>query len=279
MTENYNSSDSSDDEYYHRAKSKYAHRSRKSHKADKYAEKMDKLLADISYRDRHCPDGTSHNPTSRPLTAVDNNRKYELPKSRSSRPRLHTPVGAENNEIDFDGNSYIEAGATNLFKVPFQKSVSTSNVPSVPTHHRVEPKQAFIKSTSQGHFTSKPTNQHQHTPLHQQTHQPHQSQPSNSWNNSKANPPSNNQQTPLNQSHNHPYPTHHAAHTPHPMSRAHMYDQFSPNSLQQIINHSLHSYSAANEAFIHEDEVEEEEEDGPIQPEGQQIKIVVGYIG
>ncbi|WAR21843.1 RGS12-like protein, partial [Mya arenaria] len=148
------------------AKSKY--RARRGHRADKYSEKMDKLLADISNQDRHCPDGTSHDPTSRPLAGmdkIDNNKKADQLKARSSRPRLHMPVGAENHEIQAVGTSYIEAGATNMFKVPFQKSISCSNVPatsSVPTRNRVEPKQAFIKSTSQGQFNAKqtPTNQH-----------------------------------------------------------------------------------------------------------------------
>ncbi|XP_052771613.1 regulator of G-protein signaling loco-like isoform X3 [Mya arenaria] len=250
VVENYNSSDSSDDEHYQWAKSKY--RARRGHRADKYSEKMDKLLADISNQDRHCPDGTSHDPTSRPLAGmdkIDNNKKADQLKARSSRPRLHMPVGAENHEIQAVGTSYIEAGATNMFKVPFQKSISCSNVPatsSVPTRNRVEPKQAFIKSTSQGQFNAK--------------------------------------QTPTNQ---HSYPSRSHA-TPHlaQMSRANMYDQFSPNSLQQIINHSLHSYSAANEAFImnedetdSDDEDDDDEEEGPFSPEGEMVRIVVGYIG
>ncbi|XP_052261018.1 uncharacterized protein LOC127865158 isoform X8 [Dreissena polymorpha] len=236
VAENYNSSDSSDDDFYHRTKAKYTHRSRKGARAEKaYNEKMEKLLADINQRDRPSPDGTSHDPNSRPLLSGDN--RNATSKARSSRPRLHTPVGAENHELQAEGTSYIEAGASNVFKVPFQKSVSASNVPtapSLPLHRRVEPKQAFIKSTSQGH----------------------------------VNPP---KSVPAH--HSYPSRTH-----PSHVARSHMYDQFSPNSLQQIINHSLHSYSAANEAFILNEE-EGEDEEGPVAPEGQEVRIVVGYIG
>lgn len=232
VAENYNSSDSSDDEYYHRTKAKYPHRARRGH-GKGYNEKMEKLLADINYRDR--PDGHSHDPNSRPIPSNVDSKKYDLPKSRSSRPRLHMPVGAENHEIEAEGTSYIEAGATNVFKVPFQKSASASNVPtasSLPMHHRVEPKQAFIKSTSQGHVKSLASSN------------PLRSQPSH-------------------------------------FKHGHMYDQCSPNSLQQIINHSLHSYSAANEAFIlNEDDFDDDDDNDALVPTaGQEVKIVVGYIG
>ncbi|XP_045189698.2 regulator of G-protein signaling 12-like isoform X2 [Mercenaria mercenaria] len=232
VAENYNSSDSSDDDYYHRTKAKYPHRARKGHKG--YNEKMEKLLADINQRDR--PDGHTHDPNSRPLPNNYDNKKYDLPKSRSSRPRLHTPVGAENHEIQSEGTSYIEAGATNVFKVPFQKSASASNVPSaasLPLHHKVEPKHAFIKSTSQGHVKSLAgSNTMRSLPSH--------------------------------------------------FKHGRMYDQFSPNSLQQIINHSLHSYSAANEAFIlNEDDFDDDDyDDNALVPNsGQEVRIVVGYIG
>ena len=237
VTENYNSSDSSDDEFYHRTKAKYPHRARRTHKEQHmgYNEKMEKLIGEINQRSRHLPDGTSHHPNSRPVPKSDN-EKYELPKARSSRQRLHMPVGAENHEIQAVGTSYIEAGATNVFKVPFQKSVSSSQVPVTPSaklHQFVEPKQAFIKSTSQGHFRAS----------------------------GKANSLLSGAYSSQN-------------------SHRHAYDQYSPNSLQQIINHSLHSYSAANEAFIlNEDDIEDEEEEGPIQPEGEEVKIVVGYVG
>lgn len=235
VAENYNSSDSSDDEYYHRAKAKYPHKGRRGNKG--YNDKMEKLLDDINQRDRPCPDGHSHDPASRPIPNKSENKKYDLPKVRSSRPRLHTPVGAENHEILAVGTSYIEAGASNLFKVPFQKSASSSNVPSaasVPMHHRVEPKHAFIKSTSQGQVKAL-----------------------SGSNSARSSQPS---------------------HYKH----GRMYDQFSPNSLQQIINHSLHSYSAANEAFIlNEDDIEEEDDDNNalVSPSGQEVRIVVGYIG
>ncbi|XP_060562246.1 uncharacterized protein LOC132721886, partial [Ruditapes philippinarum] len=233
VAENYNSSDSSDDDYYHRTKAKYPHRSRKGHKG--YSEKMEKLLADISQRDR--PDGHTHDPNSRPLPNNFDNKKLEASKQRSSRPRLHTPVGAENHEIQSVGTSYIEAGASNVFKVPFQKSASASNVPSaasLPMHRKVEPKQAFIKSTSQGHVKSL------------------------SGTNTVRSLPSQ-------------------------FKHGRMYDQFSPNSLQQIINHSLHSYSAANEAFIlNEDDFDDDDDDDnalvPLHS-GQDVRIVVGYIG
>ena len=222
VAENYNSTDSSDEDYVPRSKSKYPNRIKRGHHKG-YGEKMDQLLADINHRDRYCPDGHSHDPNSRPL----NSNKNEPPRARSSRPRLHTPVGAENHEIQAQGTSYIEAGASNVFKVPFQKSVSASNIPTVPTHHRVEPKHAFIKSTSQIHFKSRTT----------------------------ANGAS--KVGSVN---------------------AHMYDHFSPNSLQQIINHSLHSYSAANEAFIM-DEFDEDGDEDPLKQDGGEIRIVVGYIG
>ena len=220
VAENYNSSDSSDDDYHPRTKSKYPSRVKRSHK---YGEKMDKLLADINQRDRYCPDGHSHDPNARPLPKTD------LPKSRTSRPRLHTPVGAENHEIMSEGRSMIEAGA-GVFKVPFQKSVSASNVPATSRLplQRVEPKQAFIKSTSHGLFRSVS----------------HSNQPSRMVDN-------------------------------------HMYSNFSPTSLQQIINHSLNSYSAANEAFILNDEDydEAEEDEDQLGLNNGVIKIIVGYIG
>lgn len=238
VTENYNSSDSSDDEYYHRTKAKYPHRSRRAHRDQQmgYDEKMEKYISEINQRSRHLPVGTSHHPNSRPVLKVDNSDRYDLPRAKSSRQRLHMPVGAENHEIQAEGTSYIEAGASNVFKVPFQKSVSASQVPVTPSakfHQFVEPKQAFIKSTSQGHVRSA----------------------------------SNISTLPSG-----PYSSH--------VAHSHPYEQYSPNSLQQIINHSLHSYSAANEAFIlNEDDIEDEEEEGPIQPEGQEVKIVVGYVG
>lgn len=234
VAENYNSSDSSDDEYYHRTKAKYPHRTRRGHKG--YNEKMEKLLADINQRDRQCPDGHSHDPNSRPLPSTFDNKKYDLPKPRSSRPRLHMPVGAENHEIQAEGTSYIEAGASNLFKVPFQKSASSSNVPAtsgLPFPQKVEPKHAFIKSTSQGQVKSLVN----------------------------AN---------ITRS------------QPNQFKHGRTYDQFSPNSLQQIINHSLHSYSAANEAFIlNEDDFDDDDDDNNavVPPIGQEVKIVVGYIG
>lgn len=235
VTENYNSSDSSDEEFYHRTKAKYPNRSRRGNRDHMgYNEKMEKLIGEINQRSRHLPDGTSHHPNSRPVLKSDHD-KYGVPKSRSSRQRLHMPVGAENHEIQAEGTSYIEAGASNVFKVPFQKSVSASQVPITPNAklpHLLEPKQAFIKSTSQGHGRSA----------------------------------SNVNSLPS-------YPT--------GLSHSHMYDNYSPNSLQQIINHSLHSYSAANEAFIlNEDDIEEEEdEEGPVQPVGHEVRVVVGYVG
>ena len=219
VAENYNSSDSSDDEYHPRTKNKYPSRNKRS---QRYGEKMEKLLSDINQRDRYCPDGHSHDPNSRPLPKAD------LPKSRTSRPRLHTPVGAENHEILSEGRSLIEAGG-GVFKVPFQKSASASNVPAA-SHlplQRVEPKQAFIKSTSQGLFKSVS----------------HSGQPSRGVDN-------------------------------------HMYSNFSPTSLQQIINHSLNSYSAANEAFIlNDDDCDEADDDEQLSQNGGVIKIIVGYIG
>ena len=220
VAENYNSSDSSDDEYHPRTKSKYPTRVKRSHR---YGEKMEKLLSDINQRDRYCPDGHSHDPNARPLP------KNDIPKSRTSRPRLHTPVGAENHEILSEGRSLIEAGA-GAFKVPFQKSVSASNVPATSRlpMQRVEPKQAFIKSTSHGLFRSVS----------------HSNQPSRMVDN-------------------------------------HMYSNFSPTSLQQIINHSLNSYSAANEAFILNDEDcdDADDDEDHFSQNGGVIKIIVGYIG
>ena len=219
VAENYNSSDSSDDEYHPRTKSKYPSRVKRS---QRYGEKMEKLLSDINQRDRYCPDGHSHDPNSRPLP------KTEVPKARTSRPRLHTPVGAENHEILSEGRSVIEAGG-GVFKVPFQKSVSASNVPAASRLplQRVEPKQAFIKSTSHGQFRNVPHNNH-----------------------------------------------------PSRMVDNHMYSNFSPTSLQQIINHSLNSYSAANEAFIlNEDDFDDADEEEQLNPNGGVIRIIVGYIG
>ena len=219
VSENYNSSDSSDDEYHPRTKSKYPSRVKRS---QRYGEKMEKLLSDINQRDRYCPDGHSHDPNSRPLPKTD------IPKSRTSRPRLHTPVGAENHEILSEGRSLIEAGG-GVFKVPFQKSASASNVPAASRlpMQRVEPKQAFIKSTSHGQFRNAPHNNH-----------------------------------------------------PSRMVNNHMYSNFSPTSLQQIINHSLNSYSAANEAFIlNEDDFDDADEEEQLNPNGGVIKIIVGYIG
>ena len=219
VAENYNSSDSSDDEYHPRTKSKYPSRVKRS---QRYGEKMEKLLSDINQRDRYCPDGHSHDPNSRPLP------KTEIPKARTSRPRLHTPVGAENHEILSEGRSVIEAGG-GVFKVPFQKSVSASNVPAASRLplQRVEPKQAFIKSTSHGQFRNVPHNNH-----------------------------------------------------PSRMVDNHMYSNFSPTSLQQIINHSLNSYSAANEAFIlNEDDFDDADEEEQLNPNGGVIRIIVGYIG
>ena len=219
VAENYNSSDSSDDEYHPRTKSKYPSRVKRS---QRYGEKMEKLLSDINQRDRYCPDGHSHDPNSRPLPKTD------IPKARTSRPRLHTPVGAENHEILSEGRSVIEAGG-GVFKVPFQKSVSASNVPAASRLplQRVEPKQAFIKSTSHGQFRNVPHSNH-----------------------------------------------------PSRMVDNHMYSNFSPTSLQQIINHSLNSYSAANEAFIlNEDDFDDADEEEQLNPNGGAIRIIVGYIG
>ena len=219
VAENYNSSDSSDDEYHPRTKSKYPSRVKRS---QRYGEKMEKLLSDINQRDRYCPDGHSHDPNSRPLPKTD------IPKARTSRPRLHTPVGAENHEILSEGRSVIEAGG-GVFKVPFQKSASASNVPAASRLplQRVEPKQAFIKSTSHGQFRNVPHSNH-----------------------------------------------------PSRMVDNHMYSNFSPTSLQQIINHSLNSYSAANEAFIlNEDDFDDADEEEQLNPNGGAIRIIVGYIG
>ncbi|KAK3595317.1 hypothetical protein CHS0354_004469 [Potamilus streckersoni] len=232
VAENYNSSDSSDDEYNHRTKSsKYPNRVRvRSAARLRFDDKMDKIVAGLNQRDRHCPDGHSHDPTLRPLPQPETMYKHG-----HSRPRLHMPVGAENSEIAAASvPRHQHFSSSDNFKVPFHKSYSVPNVeeePSKPTIHRVEPKQAFIKSTFQSHRRSRQASHHE------------------------------------------------------PSSHDHVYNNFSPASLQQIINHSLHSYSDANEAFILQTEDSDalsdstEDEELNLLPQNSNIKVIVGYIG
>ncbi|KAL3863634.1 hypothetical protein ACJMK2_005384 [Sinanodonta woodiana] len=233
VAENYNSSDSSDDEYNHRTKSsKYPNRVRvRSAARLRFEDKMDKIVAGLNQRDRHCPDGHSHDPTLRPLPQQETMHKHG-----HSRPRLHMPVGAENSEIAAVSAQWHQHGSSSDgFKVPFQKSYSVPNVErgsSKQAIERVEPKHAFIKSTSHSHRRSRQTGHRE------------------------------------------------------PSSHQHVYNNFSPASLQQIINHSLHSYTEANEAFILQTEDSDalsdstdDDEELNLLPQNSNIKVIVGYIG
>ena len=86
VAENYNSSESSDDEYHHRSKARYPNRVRPRHASSRHGEKV---LAECNQKDKH-----SHNEYKHKDPHWS---KSDLKTSTSkSRMRLHEPVGAEN---------------------------------------------------------------------------------------------------------------------------------------------------------------------------------------
>ncbi|KAJ8317189.1 hypothetical protein KUTeg_005093 [Tegillarca granosa] len=135
VAENYNSSDSSDEEYHHRSKARYPNRVRPRHaSSNKHGEKV---LTECNQRDRHSSN-ERHKHSHR-----SNHDSYN--KLSQSGPRLHTPVGAENNLSGSSHNSTPQfAGPLNVEK---RRDNPTLNGNSTSAINHPLAKQAIVKST------------------------------------------------------------------------------------------------------------------------------------
>ncbi|KAL5022712.1 hypothetical protein ScPMuIL_001867 [Solemya velum] len=130
VAENYNSSDSSDDDYHHRTKSRYPNRVRPRHVSG--ARQVEKNSVE-----RYVPEGRSRN-------------QSQLLKhsSSQSKVRSHTPVGAENMESQTSQkSSQLSNSAASLAQ---RRTLSVPHSVALSPDAQHKPKQALIKSTSQG---------------------------------------------------------------------------------------------------------------------------------
>lgn len=133
VAENYNSSESSDDEYHHRNKARYPNRVRPRHASNRHGEKV---LAECNQKDKHTHNEYKHKDPHWSKSDL----KFQ---SGQSRMRLHEPVGAE--------NVYSSSSSSSLSTPKYSGSVEKHGFK---THDPLSlqlprTKQAVVKSTSQ----------------------------------------------------------------------------------------------------------------------------------
>ncbi|XP_060064951.1 regulator of G-protein signaling loco-like isoform X2 [Ylistrum balloti] len=141
VAENYNSSDSSDDEYHHRTKARYPNRVR-TRAGVGGTRHGDRVLGECNQRDKHSSSGNEHrhNKDSH-LHRYENS---DLKFTSAVKPRLHTPVGAENTYAALTNHSTPQLAG------PFSvdKHSSVASVHATPAFS-FQAKQAVVKSTAQ----------------------------------------------------------------------------------------------------------------------------------
>lgn len=140
VAENYNSSDSSDEDYHHRTKARYPNRVRPRSKHG------ERVLIECNQREKH---NSQEHRQKETHWAKPMDPKVAITKSRT---RLHTPVGAENtfNEPLKDDHKF--AGPLPVEKRSTSHSLSLHVTPVM---QRPQAKQAIVKSTSQSAHSSR----------------------------------------------------------------------------------------------------------------------------
>ncbi|XP_061194561.1 regulator of G-protein signaling 12-like isoform X2 [Saccostrea echinata] len=147
VAENYNSSDSSDDEYHHRNKARYPNRVRPRHASSRHSEK---ILGECNQKDKHAHNDYKHKDphwSKSDLKVIQG----------QSRVRLHEPVGAE--------NVYSSSSSSSLSTPKISRPLSVEKH-GYKTHDPLSlqlprTKQAVVKSTSQSAKSSqKASSQH-----------------------------------------------------------------------------------------------------------------------
>ena len=135
VAENYNSSDSSDDEYRHRTKARYPNRIRSRH-GSKHGEK---ILGECNQR--HSSQERKETHWAKP------DSKGAISKSRA---RLHTPVGAENTFIRPSNHQFAGPLTVERRSASHSRSLHVT-----PIMQRPQAKQAIVKRTSQSAHSSR----------------------------------------------------------------------------------------------------------------------------
>lgn len=145
VAENYNSSDSSDDEHQHRTKARYPNRVRQRN-SSKHGERV---LGECNQREKHNSQEHRHKDTH---FAKPADPKSAISRSRA---RLHTPVGAENTSSRNSVDAHQFAGPLTVER----RSVSQTRASHVtPLTQLSQTKQTLIKSASQSsNFTHQAT--------------------------------------------------------------------------------------------------------------------------
>ena len=144
VAENYNSSDSSDDEYHHRHKARYPNRVRSRH-ASSGTKPSEKVLGEHNHRERHKTEYKHKDPHW---------AKHDVPmKTSQSRSKIHKPAGSEN----YYASSNSSHDTTPQFAGPLaieKRGVSSrSNLHATPMMHHPLSKQAVVKTFSQSAHT------------------------------------------------------------------------------------------------------------------------------
>ncbi|XP_021378648.1 regulator of G-protein signaling 12-like isoform X2 [Mizuhopecten yessoensis] len=141
VAENYNSSDSSDDEYHHRTKARYPNRVRTRAPGVGGSRHGDKILGECNQRDKHSFGGDHrHNKDSHLHRYEHSNFKF----TSAIKPRLHTPVGAENTyKAPTNHSTPLLAGSWSV-----DKQSTVASVHATPAFN-FQAKQAIVKSTAQ----------------------------------------------------------------------------------------------------------------------------------
>lgn len=131
VAENYNSSDSSDDDYHQRTKSRYPNRVRPRHVSGTTRQ------VEKNSVERYVPEGRSRNQS-----------QLIRHSASQSKVRSHTPVGAENMDLQTSQkSSHSSNGSASLAQ---RRTLSVPHSVALSPDAQHKPKQALIKSTSQG---------------------------------------------------------------------------------------------------------------------------------
>ncbi|KAK3095660.1 hypothetical protein FSP39_017255 [Pinctada imbricata] len=140
VAENYNSSDSSDDEYQHRHKARYPNRVRSRH-ATTGSKTNDKVLREHNHRERHKTEYKHKDPYV--------SKQDPHLRSSQSKGRIPKPTGSENNYTS--SNSSHDSTPQFAGPLPIEKRsmISHSNLQATPLLHHPQSKQAVVKTFSQ----------------------------------------------------------------------------------------------------------------------------------
>ncbi|XP_033757456.1 LOW QUALITY PROTEIN: regulator of G-protein signaling loco-like [Pecten maximus] len=141
VAENYNSSDSSDDEYHHRTKARYPNRVRTRAPGGGSSRHGDKVLGECNQRDKHSSGHDHRHNKDNHLHRYDHS---DFKFTSAIKPRLHTPVGAENTYAALTNHSTPQlAGAMSV-----DRHSTVASVHATPAFN-FQAKQAIVKSTTQ----------------------------------------------------------------------------------------------------------------------------------